>query len=99
MASVGMARRTKALLRLIDDVGGVDAVISKVVVVEPAAGEADAALVASAGVDRAGSQRRQGRPVSAVQRQLLHLFGLSARAQRVGGLVELRSCRRRSPAA
>ena len=70
----GNRKADEALLRLIDDIGCVDAVVGEVVVVQATAAEADAALVASARVDGAGSQRRQGRPVSAVQWQILHLF-------------------------
>ena len=89
----GVGRNRKpdeGLLRLVDDVGRVDAVIGKVVVIQPTAGKANAALVAAAGIDRARHQRRQRRPVPAVQRQLLDLFGLGAGAQHVARLVQLR---------
>ena len=80
----------EGLLGLIDDVGGVDAVVGKVIVVEAAAGEADAALVAAAGIDSAGNQRCEGGPVSAVQRQVSGLPRLDASAERGGGLIHLR---------
>jgi hypothetical protein len=80
----------KRLLRLVHDVGRIDAVIGKVIVVETATGKADRALIAAARIYRSGDERRQRGPVAPVQRQLLHLFALDIGAQGIGGLVELR---------
>ena len=82
-------KANKALLCLIDDVGGIDAVIGEVVVVEPTSGEADAALVAAARIHGARHKGRKRRPVSAIQRQFSHLLRLGARAQRVSRLIQL----------
>ena len=63
----------KRLLRLVNNIGGVDAIESEVVVIEAATGKAYAAwslLVSTA----PGASAAQRRPVAAVQWQLLHLL-------------------------
>ena len=60
-------------------------------IIQTAAGKADAALVAASGVNGAWNQRRQCRPVSSVQRQILYLLRLGAGAQCGCGFVQLRS--------
>src|ERR1700678_3172074 len=84
----------KGLLCLVDDVRRVNAVKDKVVVVQAAAREAYAALVAAAGVNRSRHKRSQSRPVSSVQREILDLFGLRPAAERIRRLVQLRSLAR-----
>src|ERR1700733_6560315 len=81
----------EGLLRLVHDIGRVDAIISEVVVIEAAAREADATLVAASGIDRAGSQSSECGPVPSIQRKLLGLLLLDARTKGGRGLVKLRS--------
>ncbi len=66
------------LLRLIDDIGSVDAIVSEVVVIAPPTGKSNRALVAPSRVDSAGNQRTQCRPIAAVQGQFLRLLPLNA---------------------
>ncbi len=88
--SVGRDRKPdKGLLRLIDDVSRVYSVIGKVVVIQPTAGKANTALIASACIDGSGNQCRQCRPVAAVQWEVLHLLGLGAGALHVARFIEL----------
>src|ERR1700733_11088724 len=87
----GDSNADKGLLCLVDDVRCVDAVKNKVVVVEAAAREAYAALVAAPRVNSPRYQRSQSRPVSAVQREILNLFGLRPAAKCIRRLVQLRS--------
>src|SRR5262249_18730021 len=60
------------------------------VVVESMAGKADGALVARAGVDRTGNERGESRPVSAVDRQLVHLLLFDWRTDRGVDAVQLK---------
>ena len=77
-------------LGLIDDVGGVDAVVGEVAVVESAAGEADGALVAAAGVNGSGNEGRERSPVAAVERQFIRLLTLNEAGDRAGVVVQQR---------
>ena len=69
-------------LRLIHDVGCIDAVIGEVAVVEAPSGKANRPLVASAGVDGAGDECRQRRPVAAIERQFVGLRSLDQAGHR-----------------
>jgi hypothetical protein len=72
---------TRRLLGLIDDVGGVYAVVRKVVVIPATPGDANTPLVAAVAVVRVHSQRskhRQTGPIAAVQEQLGDLLAFDA---------------------
>src|ERR1700733_14170905 len=77
------------LLRLVDDIAGVDAVVGKIVVIAASAGESNRTLITTSGIDCAGSQHRQGCPISAIQWQLPGLCLLDASAEGVGSLIHL----------
>ena len=77
-------------LCLIHDVGGIDAVVGKVAVVEAASGKANRPLVAAAGVDGAGDEGRQRRPVAAIERQFIRLRSLDQAGHRAGVAVHQR---------
>jgi len=78
------------LLRLVYKVSRADTVEREVIVIEAAAGEADAALIASACIHRARCQSRQRGPVSSIERQIPHLFELCTGPECVRRLVQLR---------
>src|SRR5262249_57143938 len=64
-------------LRLFLDAAGVDAVKSKVAVVQGVAGEADGALGAVAVIDSAWRQQHQAGPVTSADRNLFNLLGFN----------------------
>ncbi len=82
------------LLRLIDNVGCIDAVIREVVVVTTSAGKANASLIASACVNRSRRKRCKRSPVTAIQWKLIHLILLDLRSQRIRSLIKRLGCRR-----
>ena len=78
-----------SLLRLVDDVGGVDAIVGKVVVVSASTGKADRALAAAAGIDGGRLQRGERGPIAAIERQFFGLHLANAGAERIGSFVNL----------
>jgi hypothetical protein len=90
MASVRDSQADKRLLRLVHDVGCIDAVVSEIVIVESAAPEAEAALVASPCIDGTQNECDEGRPISPIQGQLFDLFRFDRSPESSRGLVKLR---------
>jgi len=77
------------LLRLIHDVGRVDAVVGEIVIVAAASRKSNRPLVAATGIYSTRHQPRQRCPVASVDRQLIRLHLLNTSAQRVGATVHL----------
>ena len=77
------------LLRLVDDIGGVNAIVSEIVVVAPPARKSNRTLVTTSGIDGAGLKRGEIGPVSAIERQFFSLHLADAGAKRIRSLVHL----------
>jgi hypothetical protein len=85
-----MDRRTYSRCSWLKIAVASNAIQSQIVVVQAVAGKADGALVAGAGIDRAGNERSEGCPIPAVDRQFVDLPWFNRGAYRRVYSVQLR---------